>query len=127
MTRNNRLAAAAVGAVVVAAAIAATVVACQATGDPTPGASTSPTATASASPSPSPTTPDPEAQAVKDAEYAVRNYYEVTGVMLQDPENFNFEDAKKVAICSSLVDVQNAYGRSEERRVGKEARGWRPT
>lgn len=108
-SRRTRLGAAVIGAVIALAAVGGGLVACQGTPGGSTEATSTPTTSISPTPSPSPSTPNAKDQAVKDAEFVLREYYDVTAAMLQDPENFHLEDAKNVAISSSLVDVQNAY------------------
>lgn len=120
MSRNNRTAAASVGAFVVAAAVVGGLVACQ--GNPSAGTEPTPsTSQTTTPPSASPTPADPEAEAVEAAESAVRDYYRVTGLSRQNPEEFNVEDLKKVAITSALADSQSlhtAYLTSGTRTIG---------
>jgi hypothetical protein len=107
MSRNNRIAAVSVGAFVVAAAVVGGLVACQ--GNPSATPETTPTASqTTSSPSASPSA-DPEAEAVEAAENAMRDYYRVTGLSRQNPEDFNVEDLKKVAITSALIDAQSLH------------------
>ncbi len=74
-------------------------------GDPTP-TEASPTVTASPSPSPS-ESKTPEEEATELAEQAVRDFYDVEGAAMQDPENFKQEDLKEVAVGTALTDLQN--------------------
>jgi hypothetical protein len=102
MTRPKHLATLAATAL-----MAATLCACNSGGDgtatATPSVTPSPT---SASPSP---TLSPEDVAVAAAEKKIPEYFAVSDQSLQDPENFNLEDFKAVAISSALIDLQNRF------------------
>lgn len=102
MTRPKHLATLAATAL-----MAGTLCACNSGGDGTATASPSVTPLpTSASPSP---TLSPEDVAVAAAEKKIPEYFAVSDQSLQDPENFNLEDFKAVAISSALIDLQNRF------------------
>ena len=108
MSRIPRLATRALS-VSAAFALGMSLTAC--TAEQTPSADSTGSASASASPSasPSPTAPSPEEEAISKAETALHEYFRVSDVSMQDPENFRVEDYKKVAISSALIELQNGY------------------
>lgn len=102
MTRPKHLATLAATALT-----AATLCACSSGDEGT--ATATPSATASSiSASPTPTL-SPEDVAIAAAEQKIPEYFAVSDQSLQDPENFNLEDFKAVAISSALIDLQNRF------------------
>ena len=109
-SRNTRLGAATIGGIIAFAAVGGGLVACQGNSGGVPQPSGTPTTSSSSTPSASATTSSSaEDEAVVDAEYTLRDYYRVTGLSRQAPDDFNIEDFKKVAISSALFDAQNLY------------------
>jgi hypothetical protein len=108
MLRQARCAPAVVRTTLVLAAVLV-LSACQSDPGSSTAPSASPSASASPSPSPTPTTKSPEDEAIEQAEQALRAYYPVLDRSLQDPDGFNLEDYKTVAISSALVDAQNRF------------------
>jgi len=107
--------------------------ACNSTGDPgsntTSDAATTPTsAPATTDASPTTTTPtatptkSPEDKAIEAAEEIIPLYFEVGDRSIQDPNKFDREELKKVAISSAVDDMQNrvsAFQRQELKASGK--------
>src|SRR5688500_7639236 len=91
MSRTSRPAVA-LGIIVAAALTSAALSGCQAGNEP------SPSATTTAAPSPTPTTTSPEDEAVAAAEEAVASYYSLGGAAMKDPNSFDVENFKTVAI-----------------------------
>lgn len=102
MSRTSRPAVA-LGIIVAAALTSAALSGCQAGNEP------SPSATTTAAPSPTPTTTSPEDEAVAAAEEAVASYYSLGGAAMKDPNSFDVENFKTVAIGSALLDLQNSH------------------
>lgn len=100
MSRTSRPTAA-LGIILAAALAGATLSGCQTSSEASP----SPTPTAS----PSPTITSPEDEAGAAAEEAVASFYSLTDTAMQDPESFDAENFKTVAISTALVDIQNTF------------------
>ena len=90
--------------------IGAALVGCQQGADPGAEATPSPSVTEAETSSPSPTpseTETPEEEAIRLAEAAVHDYYEMSGEAAQDPEGFRVENFKDVAITTALTELRN--------------------
>jgi hypothetical protein len=107
--------------------------ACNSTGDPgsnttSDAATTTMSAPATTDASPTTTTPtatptkSPEDKAIEAAEEIIPLYFEVGDRSIQDPNKFDREELKKVAISSAVDDMQNrvsAFQRQELKASGK--------
>ena len=103
--------------------------ACNSTGDPgsnttSDAATTSAPATTDATPTTTTPTPtqSPEDEAIEAAEKMIPLYFEVGDRSIQDPNKFDREELKKVAISSAVDDMQNrvsAFQRQELKASGK--------
>ena len=107
------------GAVALVVATGVALTACQS--DPEAAPTPTPTlTTTSPTPTPSPTeaSKSPEDVATAAAEKAVHDYYAMTDASRQNPDTFNPDDLKKVAVGTALADAQNslAYTLSNEQR-----------